>query len=232
MKRKAKRKDFKGTFRHSIQCLIRGKIRRLSFLKLFEAEKRVLSAIVNHAFHHMRDGDVFAPGRDRLAARSGASIRTVARTLEKMRHAGVIVNVAYAKGARNHKTQFKINWIALFDVLGIHMAETWEWCLGAVEHKRGFCENFLRATFSVPLIIKTMARRFCGGLFTGSRLRYGAAGSSATSACGLGGHGLRTGSEGRGRFGVRNDPSYQIPATAITKDELFAVIADNRRRAG
>lgn len=177
MPKRKKQSTFRGGITHRYQCLIRAKIRRMHHTRLFKAEKDVLLAIVNHAFHHMpKQGEVYAPGRERLAMRSDTSVRTVARVLDKLRAAGVIRNVAYARGGRDSKTQFSIDWNALFDMIGIVTDDAWRWMLGAVESKRSRCQNFFRAIFSVPLYKTHTVRQIFGGQSVGQTSPLGKVG--------------------------------------------------------
>jgi hypothetical protein len=151
------RKSFRDSRQHKTNLLIRWAIRRLHHTKLFKGEKAVLLALFNHAMHH--DGDTYAPGRELLAKRAGVSVRTVARAMDRLREMLVIRNVAYANGAHNRKTQFTIDWNALFALIGIKMTDAWLWMLGSAETLRSRCDIFLRAIVSVPLYKRTTAWR-------------------------------------------------------------------------
>lgn len=86
--------NFKSSREAAFRRIYRDIVRRSH---LTRAEKDVTMAFLNHWFLHRHKGQIH-PGKNKLAARSKASLPTVKRTLAMLREFGVIEAVAFETG--------------------------------------------------------------------------------------------------------------------------------------
>ena len=108
--------DFSKSQEASFRRQIRRSIRKGPFTR---GQCEVALAFFNHWFHHRTSSKgVVHPGRKKLAKRAGASVRTVARTLDLMRRYGVIDATAHLHGLHGNATEYKVSIPHLFDLCG------------------------------------------------------------------------------------------------------------------
>lgn len=110
------------TFRDSNEAafrrLVRTAIRKSSLTK---SEQAVTIAVANLWFHHKGKG-VMHPGRERIAKSARVSIKTVTRTLSKMKASGCIVAVSHESGGRA-ATRYRVRFVPLLMFCGAKLPE-------------------------------------------------------------------------------------------------------------
>jgi hypothetical protein len=91
---------------------------------LTRAERDITLSIVSLWFTHRGhdDSGIIRPGRKYLAKKVRCSVRTVASTLDKLRKAGALQIVAYAKGGRR-ATQYRVDLETLMKWAGAKLPE-------------------------------------------------------------------------------------------------------------
>ena len=113
-------KKFKDGDEYFLRHIVRAGVRKSAMTR---CERDVTIVLLNLWLHH-RNGPtkVIRPGRERVAKKSGSSVRTVASVMAKLRKAGVIKAVAYAKGG-NNATRYTMDLIALMEFCGCVLPE-------------------------------------------------------------------------------------------------------------
>lgn len=91
---------------------------------LSRTEKDVMTTVLNLWFAHRgpKMTGVIRPGRAYLAKKNKCSVRTVASLLKRMRDAGFLVTIAYAKGGRR-ATQYRLDTHGLMVWCGVKFPE-------------------------------------------------------------------------------------------------------------
>jgi hypothetical protein len=90
-------KDFAASQEAGFRRRLRDHVRKSG---LTRTEKEIVLAFLNHWFVHRHKGAVH-PGKEKIAKRAKASVRSVKYTLSMLRECGVIQAVAYATGNAN-----------------------------------------------------------------------------------------------------------------------------------
>lgn len=106
---------FKDSQEAAMRRMVRDAIRKGPFTK---GQRDVALAIVNHWFHHNGKRAPIHPGRDKLARKSGVTVKTVSRTLGMLRAAGVLVPVSSLRGGWGSATKYRVNIAALMTLCG------------------------------------------------------------------------------------------------------------------
>jgi len=92
--------------------------------KLNRLERDLVTKLTNLWFHHRGHNaeGVIRPGREYLAKRAKCSVRSVASLLKRLREAGVLIAVSYAKGGRR-ATRYKLDVHKLMVWCGVKFPE-------------------------------------------------------------------------------------------------------------
>ena len=109
--------SFSNSHEAAFRRVVRDAIRKCpDFTK---SERDVTLAIVNLWFHH-KDGPkgYIHPGREALAKRTGITVKTVSRTLGKLRAIEAIVPLTALKGNRHEATRYVVDIIRLMTFCG------------------------------------------------------------------------------------------------------------------
>lgn len=85
--------------------LVRDAIRKGPLTK---SQRDVTLAVMNHWFHHKSKRAPIHPGREKLAAKAGVTVKTVSRTLAMLRSANVIVPVGGIRGGFHSATKYRV----------------------------------------------------------------------------------------------------------------------------
>ncbi len=108
--------DFMDSKEAELRRSVRQSIRSGPFTK---GERDVTLAFFNHWFQNRRSGIGFVhPGRNKLAKRADTSIKTVTRTLEKLRLHGVIIAKSNDLGGGRRATRYAVSLAHLYDLCG------------------------------------------------------------------------------------------------------------------
>ena len=106
------------SFRDSQEALFRRMVRlAVRNSGLTKSEKLVTIALVNIWFHHRAKGEMH-PGREKIARREQVSVKTVTRTMAKLREAGCLVVVSHPKGGRA-STRYRLDPFRLMETCGV-----------------------------------------------------------------------------------------------------------------
>ena len=106
-------KDYAASQEATLRRTMRDHVRKSA---LTRTEKEIVLAFLNHWFVHRHKGAVH-PGKEKLAKRAKASIRSVKYTLSMLRETGVLKAVAYASGNQNGQrgkaTEYELDTVKL-----------------------------------------------------------------------------------------------------------------------
>lgn len=130
--------------------IVRGAIRKSDLTK---SEKAVTLALANIWFHHHAKGEMH-PGRAKIARREQVSIKTVTRTMAKLREAGCLVIVSHPNGGRT-ATRYRLRTLRLMEFCGVDLPDVIEGQLTRFSGR------------NVPLSSGEMSR------FTGDKMSHG-----------------------------------------------------------
>lgn len=148
-------------FRDSREALFRRLVREaVRKSDMTKSEKAVTLALANIWFHHKAQG-VMYPGREKIARREQVSIKTVTRTMAKLREAGCLVVVSHAKGGRA-ATRYRLQTMRLMEFCGVDFPDSREGELTRFDGK------------NVPLSGGEMSR------FRGDKMSHGLKGCVST----------------------------------------------------
>lgn len=116
--------EFANSQEAAFRRIVRGAIRKSSATK---SEQAVITAIVNLWFHHKASG-VMHPGREKIAKRACVSVKTVSRTIARMKDAGCLVVVSHERGGRA-STRYRLRIVPLLSFCGARIPE---WIAGEI----------------------------------------------------------------------------------------------------
>lgn len=112
----AKSPDFRRSHEQAFRRLVRDAVRRGPFTK---SERDVTLALVNLWLHHKGGPKPYVhPGRESLARKAGCTIKTVSRTLAKLRAAGIADVISNPRGGRDAATRYRLDVVALLAFCG------------------------------------------------------------------------------------------------------------------
>lgn len=97
---------FKDSQEAAFRRIVRDAVRKAEFTK---SERDVTLALVNFWFHHKGNGKPIHPGREKLAARAGVTIKTVSRVLSMLRAAQVLRPVSNLNGGFKTATKYAVS---------------------------------------------------------------------------------------------------------------------------
>ena len=83
--------------------------------------RAVVMAVLNHWLHHKSKKQPIHPGRDKIAKATGSSVKTVSRTYDAMRDAGILTPVSNLNGGGWRSTRYDFDANALLVMCG----KTW-----------------------------------------------------------------------------------------------------------
>lgn len=113
--------DFSSSQEAAFRRRIRASIRKGPFTK---SQRDVVLAFFNHwFFHRTSTKKVVHPGRDKLARKAGVSVRTVAATLDLLRHHGAIIAVAHLNGLHGKATEYVVDIVAMTELCDLKKSD-------------------------------------------------------------------------------------------------------------
>ena len=111
---------WKDSMDAAIRRLVREAVRKGPFTK---GQRDVVLAICNLWFHHKGGEGFIHPGREKLAKRSGVSVRTVASTLALLRSCHAVSPVSNLRGGYGKSTRYVVDIWAVLKHCGVEIPE-------------------------------------------------------------------------------------------------------------
>jgi hypothetical protein len=110
--------SFRDSNEAAFRRLVRAAIRKSEMTR---GEQAVTLVLANLWFHHRNGPEgVIRPGRERIGRAAGVSIKTVTRTLAKLRSAGCLIAVSHDKGGRA-ATRYRLRLLPLLVLCGANL---------------------------------------------------------------------------------------------------------------
>ncbi|HCT33047.1 MAG TPA: hypothetical protein DF966_07790 [Sulfitobacter sp.] len=112
---------FKDSQEAAFRRVVRSQIKRGPFTK---GQRDALLAFINHWFQHRTSkGGMVHPGRKKIAAKAGVTIKTVSRLFDLLRNHGVIVAEANLNGLHGKATAYTVSTVHLTALCGMKKAD-------------------------------------------------------------------------------------------------------------